>query len=321
MATEGTIGLAEPSTITKSVRSVVTQINGSNTHQELLTIAGAESSLEIARVLATAPASTAYALAVRIAGGPSSAVDLQARVNQGVGNSSLADAWQVRTSPQSTLWASSAGFHFNSSGELQVVNSVAPSTVVTIARMVGNSSASDFMPVRIVDSSGTGFLAPGLEYVDGSTTSTLAAPSLSYNNGSNTTMRLVGLTQPLPVQIRTGLAFESTTALITSTNSTAVYALVSSVAASVHKVFAVAFTSTHTRPSTVVFMSSLVGDIWGAQFGSGSSGVTGFTLAVTPPAFLFKTRASEALNVRIEDPSTAANSTTVARVSFSYFTE
>jgi len=80
-------------------------------------------------------------------------------------------------------------------------------------------------------------------------------------------------------------------------------------------------TSTHTRPSTIVFMSSLVGDLWAGQFGSGSSGVTGFNMAVTPPAFLFQTRASEALNVRIEEGSTASNSTTLARVSLSYFAE
>lgn len=263
MATEGTIGLAEPSTITKSVRTVVQQVNGSNTHQELLTLAGAESTLEIARVINTNPTSD-YGLVTR---------------------SVIYDGGDThRVQP-------------------------------------GSSAATAAFPVRIVDSSGTGFAALGLDYADGSTTSTLAGPGLSYVNGTNATMRMVGVGQPFPVQLRTGtLAYESTTAVITSTASTAVYALVSSVAGLVHKVYAIHVTSTHTRPSTVVFMSSLVGDIWGGQFGSGSSGVTGFNMAVTPPAFLFKTRASEALNVRIEEASSAA-STTVARLSYSYFTE
>lgn len=319
---EGTIGLAEPSTITKSLRTVTQDIAGTgDVHQEVMTLGGANSTLEIARVQATAPASTAMGVVVRIAGGPSSAVDLQARVNQGIGNSSAGDRWSVIAAPASTLWASSAGFHFDSSGYLQVTQAGAPSTVITIARMVGNSSAVDSMPVRIVDSSGTGFALLGTDYTDASTTSTLVAPSLTYNNGTNNTMRLVGTLQPLPVQLRTGtLSYESTTAFVTSTHSTAVYALVSSVAASVHKVYAIHVTSTHTRPSTIVFMSSLVGDIWAGCFGSGSSGVTGFNMAVTPPAFLFKTRASEALNVRIEEQS-SVTSTTLARVSFSYFTE
>jgi hypothetical protein len=44
-------------------------------------------------------------------------------------------------------------------------------------------------------------------------------------------------------------------------------------------------------------------------------------LSVNPPAFIFKTAASDPLRVRIEEGSTAANSTTLARVSFSYFIE
>lgn len=268
MATEGTIGLAEPSTITKSVRTVVQQVNGSNTHQELLTLAGAESTLEIARVTNGTP-STEYGLVTRsliFAGGDTHKVE------------------------------------------------------------PGSTAATVAFPVRIVDSSGTGFAALGLDYTDGSTTSTLAAPGLTYANGSNTTMRMVSITQPLPVQIRAGITtFESTTIFITSTNSSAVYNLVSSGAGLTIKVFALAVFSTHTRPSSIVFMSSGGAnsgvDIYGGQFGSGSSGVTGFTISVNPPAFLFKTAASDPLRVRIEEQSTASNSTTQARISYSYWTE
>jgi len=264
MATEGTIGLTEPSTITKSVRTVVQAVNGSNTHQELLTIAGAESTLEIVRV---------------INGTPSTEMGLVTR---------------------SLIFDSGDVF------------SVEP----------GSSSPLAAFPVRIVDSSGTGFAALGLDYPDGSTSSTLAAPGLAYNNGTNATMRFVGLAQPLPVQLRAGVtAYDSTTIFVTSTNSTAVYALISSAAAAVYKVYSIAVFSTHTRPSSIVFMSSRGNDVWAGQFGSGSSGVTGFTLSVSPPAYLFKTAASEALNVRIEEQSTASNSTTQARISYSYFTE
>ena len=261
---ESNIGLAEPSTITKSLRSVTQTINSSVVHQEVMTIgASAGSSLALAAVTDATPDSTHFGLVTR-----------------------------------SVIYDSGDSF-----------------------RMIpGSTNANPAFSVRIVDSSGTGFAQLGLDYPDGSTTSTLAAPGLAYVNGSNTTMRLVGTTQPLPVQLRTGtLAIASTTTFITSTHSTAVYALVSSGAAQV-KVFAVHVTSTHTRPSTIVFMSSLVGDLWAGCFGSGSSGVTGFNMAVTPPAYLFATRINEALNVRLEEQSTVT-STTLARVSFSYFTE
>ena len=94
---ESYIGLAEPSTITKSLRTITHDIAGSSgiVHQEVMTIGGAGSSLQIAAVVAAAPASTEYGVVVRIAGGPSSAVDLQARVNQGAPNSSNADAWPI----------------------------------------------------------------------------------------------------------------------------------------------------------------------------------------------------------------------------------
>lgn len=162
MATNGEIGLSQPaaSTITMKIRTVTQAIGSTTVHQELLTLAGAESSLEIARVIASAPASTEYGLAVRIASGPSSAADLLARVNQGVGNSSAADRWNVAAMPGSTVWASSAGFHFDSSGALNVAVVSGVSTIVTVARQVGNSSAADYMPARLVDSSGTGFHGP-----------------------------------------------------------------------------------------------------------------------------------------------------------------
>lgn len=65
MATGNDIGLAEPSTITKRLATVTQNWNSTVRHQELQTIAGAESTLEIARVLAAEPASTDYGVVVR----------------------------------------------------------------------------------------------------------------------------------------------------------------------------------------------------------------------------------------------------------------
>lgn len=222
MATHGDIGLSQPaaSTITMKLRSVTQTLNSTLVHQEVQTIGGAESSLEIARVMATAPTSTEYGLAVRVVSGPSSAADLLARVNQGIGNSSAADRWRVETGNSSaadyravrlvdssgtgyhgpanpvpfaltdssnavvkagdsvnnavrvnviasvstvvTVSTGSVRVHQSSAADLNVTVAgyVAPSTVITIARQIGNSSAADYMPARLVDSSGTGFHGP-----------------------------------------------------------------------------------------------------------------------------------------------------------------
>lgn len=300
---EGTIGVSQPaaSTTTMVVRTQVLSINSSNVHQEVLTIGDANSSLGLAAVTASAPPSTTYGIAVRIAGGPSSAADATFRVNQGVGNSSLADSWQVRTQPNSTTWASSAGFHFDSSGGLQVnAGTLTASTVVTVARMVGNSSASDYMPVRIVDSSGTGYLAPGLEYTDGSTTSTLAAPSLTYRNSSNETMRVVGIGTPFPVQIvKSYPTRTNVVSTVTSTASSAFYELISSAAGLAQCVYAYSVTSTAVSPMSVEFLSGTNSVVWALDVGSGSSGVSGANLAVTPPGAIFQTASAGNLNVRL----------------------
>jgi hypothetical protein len=357
------IGLAEPSTITKVVASVTIARGSTTEHQEILCLGDVSSSLAVARVLGSAPPSTTFGLTVRIAGGPSSAVDLQMRPvfsSTGADNpvtATQSGAWNVGAA--STQFAANAGFHFDSSGALQITNAsttvnvssaagrvaiagyhqsgsivnvtdstnnainvnvvagaAAGSTNVTVSRTVGNSSAADYMPVRIVDSSGTGFLAPGLEYTDGSTTSTLAAPSLAYNNGTNATMRLVGLSQPLPVQLRVGAnTFASTTAVINSSASTAVYSLISSAASLKQCVYAYSVTSTAVTPMSVEFMSSGASPVWSLDVGSASSGVTGANLAVNHPTRLFATAAGEALGVRLG--STGVN----VRVSVSAFTE
>jgi hypothetical protein len=82
MATLDGIGLAEPSTITKSLAAALIQRNSSNQYQEIMSIGDPDSTtaLAIAKVSATVGlASTVMGLAVRIAGGPSSGADLLMR--------------------------------------------------------------------------------------------------------------------------------------------------------------------------------------------------------------------------------------------------
>lgn len=67
MATFSDIGLSQPaaSTITMKLRSVTQDVNSTVVHQEVLTLGDAESTLGLARVLATTPASTAFGLVIR----------------------------------------------------------------------------------------------------------------------------------------------------------------------------------------------------------------------------------------------------------------
>src|SRR6185295_13963547 len=59
------IGLAEPSTLTKVVASVVIARGSTNEHQEVLVIGDPSDSLAMSRVLAAKPASTEYGQVVR----------------------------------------------------------------------------------------------------------------------------------------------------------------------------------------------------------------------------------------------------------------
>ena len=138
----------------------------------------------------------------------SSAADLNVTV---AGYSTTANvssvAGIVAVRPSDTNWASSAGFRFTSSGELQVNASFTGSTTVTVSTIQGvvtvrpeaSSNSSVYMPIRISD--GTSFVPLITGYTDGSTFSSLVAPGLAFNNSSNNTFRLAGLTTPFPVQV------------------------------------------------------------------------------------------------------------------------
>lgn len=80
MATNSEINGAEPSTVTFKLATVTQDWNSTIRHQELLTLAGAESTLEIVRVLGAAPASTDMGLVVRQVGyvAPSTTVSVAA---------------------------------------------------------------------------------------------------------------------------------------------------------------------------------------------------------------------------------------------------
>lgn len=262
MATFANIGLSQPAsdTVTHQLDAVVLDRGaGSTVLREVMVVGSPETTNALAAVLAAAPASTAFGLVVRVAD-PSTVTAI----------SSLSG--RVATAPNSTTFALDAGFHFDSSGAMEVKV----------------SDLSTLVSARLQTSSGGA--------VEGST----ASPAISA---------LGFHVRQVPSSV------QSVTAVVTSSNSTAVYALVSSVAAQLVKVAAYFIgCSTSGSVSTLVFMSSLVGDLWGVTM---SSGTWGANLSIPPPQYLFKTAAQSALNCRIESASTAIQ----ARISLSFMQE
>lgn len=264
---EGTIGLAEPSTITASLRTAVVNVNGSNTHQEVMTIGGAGSSLQLLPILAAPPASTEYAAPVRIVSGPSTASDAVIRVNQGVGNSTAADRWQVAAGPNSTAWASSAGFHFDSSGALQITD-VNPSTGPFAVNPVAGS---------------TWRTQPG---------STLWASSAGFHFDSSGALQITGATAS--TQVSLGLPTMATVAQSTVGNTSTQTVLISS-AATTPYITSYVVTSTEAGPIVGGFYvgSTL---IWPVTMWADGGVITQTQGPAVAPNFIFAGQASRPLH-------------------------
>src|SRR3990167_9128036 len=139
--TYGNVGGAEPSTVT--FRAATTEIarGSTNEQQEILVIGDPETSNAQAAVVAAAPAGDPFALAVRIAGGPSSAVDLLMRP---VFSSTSTDN-PVSISGNSTVVQGTSPWIIG--GNSTVVVSAFAAGLQSSAAAAGNSSA---LLVRVV---------------------------------------------------------------------------------------------------------------------------------------------------------------------------
>ena len=232
--------------------------------------------------------------------------------------------------PQHVLLVDSTGGAASIGGGTQYAENSSASTVTGNVVMWKDSSnalqaasTARPLPIHIVsDQAGSGVDADD-GTVAGAQSSLALVIGLNYAWDGSNWKRVEGSTSTPPstsVGVKTRPVMPSDTSaitLVTSSNSTAVYALVSSVAGLMHRAFAYFVGSTTTLPSTLVFMSSAAADVWSVNFGSGSSGVTGANLAVPIPSWIFKTKAGEALNCRVESGSTGQ----ITRVSLAWFTE
>ena len=154
MPTFNNIGLQEPSTITARVASVTITRGSTAEQQEILVIGDSDSSGAIARVVASAPASTDWGLVVRPVGESTTVNVSSVAGNVRVVNSSAADllasvaqsgAWSVAVSNYSTTVNVSS-----LAGKVAVVNSSAADLQATVAQ------ASTVWAVQLSNYSTTG---------------------------------------------------------------------------------------------------------------------------------------------------------------------
>jgi hypothetical protein len=206
--TFGAIGLAEPSTITKTVASVVIARNSTNDHQEILTLGDPQSSLGLARVLAAPPDSTEMGLAVRIVSGPSSLTSFLVRPafsSTAADNPVSIPAGVLQANPPWSFSldniASSAGT-FGNPGD--PVNTSLKVTAVAGSLRVTQSSAADLLTLISGNSTVVQGTSPWI--VGGNSTSRLNIGSTAADNavlvsGNSTVAPLAGSTWNVrPVQ-------------------------------------------------------------------------------------------------------------------------
>jgi hypothetical protein len=330
MATLNHIGGAEPSTLTFKVRTVTQNQNSSVMHQEVLTLGDAESTIGLARVLAAKPASTEYGLVVREAASVfnigSTAADNAVAIS---GNSTVfqGGSWTVRAtlsstsadnpvsisgnstvvqgtnpwivSPNSTGFVKAAGFSVDSSNYLNVKDTPASTSWVTLAGFAVDSS--NFLNVK---QDANTRLNIGSTAADNAVLATIGTNLQSSVAGSSNSSAL--LVRPI---IDNVLTSASTSALAASTS----FSVQSSAASLRSYVTAYSIMTTNAGPTTVKFMSGST-LLWPMQFAAVSSAISGANLAVSAPAYLFRTKTAGPLSLNTNG-STAAG----WKVAVSYF--
>lgn len=289
MATFSNIGIEESSTLTGKVATIVIQRGSSNEHQEILCVGDPNTSNAIAVVGNSAPAGNAFGLGVRLVGGPSSAVDVTIRAL--LSSTNTDNPVRAILSSTNTDNPVRAILSSTSSDNPFQINTVLDSSNAAVKVA---DSANNALRMRLVASD-----------LAGSTTVSVAncqssvAPS---SNSSAFTVRQV---------IDNILTTASTNGFAASTSFT----IQSSGAALRSYVTAYSILSTNAGPHRIKFYSSGT-MVWPVIFAAASSVVSGANLAVSAPAYLFRTSASEALSLRL-----GSGASTIAgyQIAVSYF--
>lgn len=254
----------------------------------------------------------------------SSAADLNASVQPIAGST-----W--RTQPGSTLWASSAGFHFDSSGALQVAASFTGSTgPLTISQLLDSSGGS----VTAADSANNAIRVNVIAGTVSWNLGTLQSSAVASAQSSALLVRIVGgpssavdctirallssTSADNPVVATIGTNLQSTTAPSSNSSGLVVRQVIDNIltTASTNAFVSSAFTiqssgaglrsyvvaysilSTNAGPSRVKFMSGST-MLWPVIFAAVSSAVSGANLAVSAPAYLFRTKSAGPLSLNL----------------------
>ena len=321
MATFSNIGGAEPSTVTFKVRTVALDLGSTTEQAEILVLGDPESTLAVARVLGAQPVSTTFGLVTRpflntsTAAPGASDTGVIVRVAGPAtiqGNSTVVQG----TSPWVCAISSPVSSAAPATGDSGVVVRVVDySTIVSVANTVtvgGTISVVGPISSAAPAAGSSGVVVHVVGYSTIVSIANTPAVTATITAPLSTSTPAHGSSAVLVRQVVSSL--QSATVVITSSHSTALYDILSSAAAS-RKVFAFSLTSTAAVPSTFLFMSASTNQHWGVGFGSGSSGVTGANLSVSPPGALWVVPAGEALQAVIQAGSTGQG----ARVSVSWF--
>lgn len=271
--TYSNIAGAEPSTVTFRAATVVIPRGSTNEQQEIVVLGDPQSSLGVARVINAPALSTEYGLTVRIVSGPSSAADLPVQIS---GNSTVIQGtspWIIggnsTVAPLAgSVWSiqgNSTVFQGGGAWSIQGNSTVSPLAGSTWATRPIQSSAADLQVTATI----------------GTNLQSTSAPS---SNSSGLTVRQV---------IDTILTTSSTNAFASTS-----FSIQSSGATLRSYVTAYSITSTGQAPNKVCFYSSGV-MLWPVVLAALSSAVSGVNLAVSAPAYLFRTiGANDALTLQ-----------------------
>lgn len=248
----------------------------------------------------------------------------------------------VTQRPSDTNWASSAGFHFTSSGELQINGTFSASTTVTVSQLLDSSggsvtaadSANNAIRVNVVAGAAGGStivtVSTGSVRVHQSTAADLQATVAQASTvwavqvgGYSTIVSVAALPSGVlstaaPSSNSSGVIVRQVVDAITTFASTAACAsttiAVQSSGANLRS-YVTAFTVLSTIASATEFgFYSSNTLLWPLLLQAVSSGVTGANLAVAAPGYLFRTDASVELSFR-SPASTVAG----VRLGVSYF--
>lgn len=332
MATHDDVGLSQPvaSTITKRLDAISLDNNSTTVLREVMVIGSPETTNALTAVLAAAPKSTDWGLAVRVVSGPSTAADAVIRVNQGVGISTVADAWKV--GPSDTNWASSAGFHFTaSSGALKIGGNQSSNSSVYLGVRITNGTAftdatpyythgstGDFTGSTIASQpnllrSGAAAYASTDHFVAQWGSSLGAAFTTPVDTGGAALWSsIVVPSTASAVSVRQAQALVSNYAVSSAFQSSTEHNVVSSNAATRPFIFAYSLTSTIGSQITIGFYDGATLK-WPVTL---SSAFGGANLAVTPPGYLFAGTVGSSLSIHANVAALGGSSGVTVAVSY-----